>query len=106
MKDRIDFNITNKGISVGASVTRDYFDERVLPLITSLLADMSPSQKRRFAAASRAMNPAAKPKPASVPKTKALAPRPAVPADVTPAAAIRSYSPRPANKTNGTAILA
>ena len=104
MKDRIDFNITNKGISVGASVTRDYFDERVLPLITSLLADMSPSQKRRFAAASRAMSPAAKPKPASVPK--ALAPRPAVPADVTPAAAIRSYSPRPASKTNGTAILA
>ena len=107
MKDRVDFNITNNGISVGANVTRDYFEERVLPLITALLADMAPSQKRR-PSSRRAARPEPKESRVGVLTVKAGEQRPA--ATTAPAAsraaAISSYSQKLPGETSGTHILA
>lgn len=102
MKDRIDFNITKNGVSVGANVTRDYFEEQVLPLITTLLADMSVSQKQR-PASKRAARPVAK-----APAAKAPSQLPA--SNATPVAtraeAISSYGRKPSKETLNTRILA
>lgn len=107
MKDRVDFNITNNGISVGANVTRDYFEERVLPLITTLLVDMAPSQKRRTSSR-RAARPELKESRGGVLTVKAVEQRPAIltAPDATRAAAISSYSNKPSRETSGTRILA
>lgn len=107
MKDRVDFNITNNGISVGANVTRDYFEERVLPLITALLADMAPSQKRR-APSRRAARPEPKERRLGVRTVKAVKQRPTVTAalDATRTAAISSYSQKFSTETSETQILA
>lgn len=106
MKDRVDFNITNNGISVGANVTRDYFEDRVLPLITALLVDMAPSQKRR-ASSRRAAGPEPKER-VGVLTVKAVEQRPAAMTapDATRAAAISSYSDKRSRETSGTHILA
>lgn len=107
MKDRVDFNITNNGISVGANVTRDYFEERVLPLITALLADMAPPQKRRTSSR-RAARPEPKESRVGVRMVKAAKQRPAATTalDATRAAAISSYSQKLSRETSGTRILA
>lgn len=107
MKDRVDFNITNNGISVGANVTLDYFEERVLPLITTLLVDMAPSQKRRTSSR-RAARPEPKESQGSVLTVKAVEQRSAAVTapDATRAAAISSYSHKPSMETSGTRILA
>lgn len=107
MKDRIDFNIANNGISVGANVTRDYFEERVLPLITTLLVGMAPTQNRR-ASSKRPARPEPKESRGSLLTIKAVeqchvattAP------DAMRAAAISSYSHKTSRKTAGTHILA
>lgn len=107
MKDRIDFNITNNGISVGANVTREYFEERVLPLITTLLVDMAPTQKRRTSS-KRATRPEPNASGVGVFAVKALEQRPAptTAPDATRAAAISSYSHKPPKATSGPHILA
>lgn len=107
MKDRVDFNITNNGVSVGANVTRDYFEERVLPLITTLLMEMAPSQKRRTSYKSAA-RPEPKERRDGVLSVKAVEQRPAAitAPDATRAAAISSYSHKPSIETSGTHILA
>lgn len=101
MKDRVDFNITNNGISVGANVTRDYFEDRVLPLITILLGDMASPQKRR-AASRRAARPEPKESRVGVLTIKALEQRPAA----TRAVAIRSYTHKPSVEKRDTHIFA
>ncbi len=107
MTERVDFNIANNGVSVGASVTLDYFEERVLPLITTLLGEMQTPPRRR-AAARRAkvelkQNP--RPKPVSIPKAKPAEKPLALPAPpkVALTAAINCYtatSPRQAETTH------
>ena len=106
MKDRVDFNITNNGVSVSANVTRDYFEERVLPLITTLLIEMTPSQKRPTLYKSAA-RPEPKERRDGVPSVKAVEQRPAVMTALaaTPAIAIRSYSHKPSRETSGPHIL-
>ena len=102
MKDRVDFNITKNGVSVGANVTRDYFEEQVLPLITTLLADMSVTQKRR-STSKRAARPVT-----AAPAVKVVEQRPAptTASVVTRTAAINSYSRKPQKETISTRILA
>ncbi|MDB5613748.1 MAG: hypothetical protein JWQ22_1401 [Devosia sp.] len=107
MKDRVDFNITNNGVSVGANVTREYFEERVLPLITTLLTDMAPSQKRGTSSR-RAAGTEPKESRVGVPKVNAVDHRPAAitAPGATRAAAISSYSQKRPKEMSGTHILA
>lgn len=105
--DRVDFNITNNGISVGANVTRAYFEERVLPLITTLLLDMAPSQTRR-GSSRRTAKSVPREMQRDFPMDKKIEPPPVaeIGSAATRVVAISSYSNKPLSGPSSTKILA